>query len=198
MLETDFRRLQLLVLDVDGVMTDGRIILTPDGQEIKAFDSKDGAGIKYWIRAGGQVAFISGRSSAAVQVRADDLGVQVVRMYAKDKLPVYREVLAELGLAAAQAVVMGDDLPDLPLLRECGFSAAPSDAVPEIRQAVDYIATLPGGRGCVREVIDVVLKKSGRWGRIMARYLPAPALRAPKRGAQPGDSRLEQAEDPVQ
>jgi len=188
--ETDFRRLQLLVLDVDGVMTDGRIILTPDGHEIKSFDSKDGAGIKYWIRAGGQVAFISGRSSPAVQVRADDLGVQVVRMHAKDKLPVYREVLAELGLDAAQAVVMGDDLPDLPLLRECGFSAAPCDAVPEIRNAADYITTLPGGKGCVREVIDLVLKKSGRWGGIMARYLPAP-------GAQRVDTGRQQGKDPV-
>jgi 3-deoxy-D-manno-octulosonate 8-phosphate phosphatase (KDO 8-P phosphatase) len=195
--ETDFRRLQLLVLDVDGVMTDGRIILTPDGQEIKAFDSKDGAGIKYWIRAGGQVAFISGRGSAAVQVRADDLGVQVVRMHAKDKLPVYREVLAELGLGAAQAVVMGDDLPDLPLLRECGFSAAPSDAVPEIRQAVDYITTLAGGRGCVREVIDLVLRRSGRWGGIMARYVAATPLMAPERGAQPGRARLQRGEGPV-
>ncbi len=196
--ETDFRRLQLLVLDVDGVMTDGRIILTPDGHEIKAFDCKDGAGIKYWICAGGQVAFISGRSSPAVQVRADELGVQIVRMHAKDKLSVYREVLAELGLDAAQAVVMGDDLPDLPLLRECGFSAGPSDAVPEVRQAVDYITTLPGGRGCVREAIDLVLKKSGRWGGIMARYLPVPALGTPKRGIQPGCSRRQQGEDPVQ
>jgi 3-deoxy-D-manno-octulosonate 8-phosphate phosphatase (KDO 8-P phosphatase) len=195
--ETDFRRLQLLVLDVDGVMTDGRIILTPDGQEIKAFDSKDGAGIKYWIRAGGHVAFISGRGSQAVQVRADDLGVQVVRMHAKDKLPVYREVLAELGLSASQAVVMGDDLPDLPLLRECGFSAGPSDAVPEIRQAVDYITTLPGGRGCVREVIDLVLKRSGRWGGIMARYVPALDLMAPERGAQPGRARPRREEGPV-
>jgi 3-deoxy-D-manno-octulosonate 8-phosphate phosphatase (KDO 8-P phosphatase) len=196
--ETDFKRLQLLVLDVDGVMTDGRIILTPDGHEIKAFDCKDGAGIKYWIRAGGQVAFITGRGSPAVQLRADDLGVQVVRMHAKDKLAVYREVLAELGLDAAQAVVMGDDLPDLPLLRECGFSAGPCDAVPDIRQEVDYITTLPGGRGCVREVIDMVLKKSGRWGGIMARYMPAPALAAPKRGAQPGVSSIDDGEDQTQ
>jgi len=171
--ETDFSRIKLLVLDVDGVMTDGRIILTPDGQEIKAFDCKDGAGLKYWMRAGGRVAFITGRGSSAVKVRAEELGVRIIRMRTKDKLPAYREVLAELGLDASQAVVMGDDLPDLPLLRECGFSAAPCDAAPEVRQAVDYITTLPSGRGCVREVVDLVLKKSGRWGVIMSRYLPS-------------------------
>ena len=183
--ETDFSRIKLLVLDVDGVMTDGRIILTPDGQEIKAFDCKDGAGLKYWIRAGGQVAFITGRGSNAVKIRADELGVQTVRMHAKDKLRAYREILAELGFDASQAVVMGDDLPDLPLLRECGFSAAPSDAVGEVCQAVDYITTLPSGRGCVREVVDLLLKKSGRWGLIMSRYLPV------RQGATPAEGQVQ-------
>jgi len=171
--ETDFTRLKLLVLDVDGVLTDGRIFLSSDGAETKVFDAKDGAGIKYWIRAGGKVAFISGRSSRAMLVRAEELGVQVVRTGAKQKLPVYREVLAELGCSADEAVVMGDDLPDLPLMLRCGFSAAPADAAPEVRHAAKYISTLPGGRGCVREVIELVLRKSGRWGDITSRYLSA-------------------------
>jgi len=180
--ETDFSQIKLLVLDVDGVLTDGRIILTPDGQEIKAFDCKDGAGLKYWMRAGGQVAIITGRGSSAVQIRADELDIKTVRMHAKQKLPVYREVLAELGFAASETAVMGDDLTDLPLLRECGFSAAPSDAVGDVRQAVDYITTLPAGRGCVREVVDLLLKKSGRWERIMSRYLPQSDSAAPTEG----------------
>ncbi len=170
--ETDFSRIKLLVLDVDGVLTDGQIILTPDGQEIKGFDCKDGAGLKYWMRAGGQVAIITGRGSSAVQVRADELGVKTVRTHAKQKLPVYREVLAELGVDVSETAVMGDDLTDLPLLRECGFSAAPADAVGEVRQAVDYITTLSAGRGCVREVVELILKKSGRWDQIISRYLP--------------------------
>ncbi len=182
--ETDLSRIKLLVLDVDGVMTDGRIILTPDGQEIKAFDCKDGAGLKYWMRAGGQVAIITGRGSSAVQIRADELGVETVRMNAKRKLPVYREVLAELGFEPDQTAVMGDDLTDLPLLTECGFSAAPADAVGEVRQAVDYITTLPAGRGCVREVVELLLKKSGRWDIIMSRYLPQSAPAAPTEGPE--------------
>ena len=171
--ETDFRRLKLLVLDVDGVLTDGSIILSPDGQELKTFNTKDGAGIKYWTRAGGKVALISGRGSPAVQLRADELGVHAVRLNAKNKLPVYREVLDELGAGPEEAVVMGDDLPDLPVMRSCGFAACPADAVGEVRRVADYIATLRGGRGCVREVVELILKRSGRWDGIMSRYLPA-------------------------
>jgi len=171
MREIDYTRLELLILDVDGVLTDGRIYLAPDGAETKAFSAKDGAGIKYWIRTGGQVAFISGRGSPAMRARADELGVQTVRGNAKIKLPVYREVLAELGYEPEQTVVVGDDLPDMPLMRNCGFSACPSDAVGEICSVADYIATLGGGAGCVREVIERVLKRAGKWDRIMARYL---------------------------
>ena len=171
MREIDYQRLELLVLDVDGVLTDGRIAISPRGEEVKTFDAKDGAGIKYWIRAGGKAAMISGRESAAIQARADELGVQAVRVGAKVKLPAYREVLAELGYEPAQAIVMGDDLPDLPLMRECGYSAAPADAVAEVCRAADYIATLPGGQGCVREVVERVLKRAGKWGGILARYL---------------------------
>lgn len=173
MREIDYTRLELLVLDVDGVLTDGRIHLAPDGAETKSFHTKDGAGIKYWIRAGGKAAFITGRGSPAVAVRAAELGIHAVRTGAKVKLPVYRELLAELGYEPDQAVVMGDDLPDLPLLRRCGFAAAPVDAVAEVCQAADYIATLPGGAGCVREVIERVLKRAGKWEGILARYLQA-------------------------
>ena len=171
MREIDYGAIELMVLDVDGVLTDGRIVLSEAGEEIKVFDVKDGAGMKYWQRAGGKLAVITGRSSQAVLHRARDIGVHAVRLGAKDKLPAYREVLGELNCTAERTVVMGDDLPDLPMLRHCAFAAAPADAVEEVRQAADYVARAPGGRGCVRELVELILKSSGRWERIMARYL---------------------------
>ncbi len=164
--------IKLLVLDVDGVLTDGGIVYTADGQEIKRFDCKDGAGLKYWRRAGGQVAWITGRASDIVSRRAQELGVDVVRQGIKVKRPVLEEVFAELGVSAAQTAVIGDDLPDLPMMYGCGFSAAPADAVEEVASHVDYVCRNDGGRGCVREVIELLLKKSGKWASIMERYLP--------------------------
>ncbi len=173
MRETDYARLRLLVLDVDGVLTDGRVVLTPAGEEIKAFHVRDGAGMKYWRRVGGKLAIISGRSSPAVRLRAEELGVDAVRLGAKVKLPVCREVIAQLGVSPRETAVMGDDLTDLPLFGHCGFSAAPADAVEEVRSAADYVARRPGGEGCVREVIELILKEAGTWAQVMARYLPA-------------------------
>ena len=170
--EIDYSRIELLVLDVDGVLTDGRIVLTPGGEEIKSFSVRDEAGMKYWKRAGGKLALVTGRAAAAVRHRAEELAVDAVRLGAKRKGPACEEVLAELGVAPERACAMGDDLTDLPMLRRCGFSAAPADAVDEVRRAVDYVAAAPGGAGCVREVIELILRKSGRWERIMVRYLP--------------------------
>ncbi len=166
----DYSRIELLVLDVDGVLTDGRIMLTPSGDEIKVFNVRDGAGMKYWRRAGGKLAIISGRGSMAVTVRARELGVDFLRLNAKDKLPAFEEAMAELGVAADRTAVIGDDLPDLPLFRRCAFPAAVCDAPQEVRDAAAYVTHLPGGEGCVREVIELILKQSGRWDGIMARY----------------------------
>jgi len=172
MREVDFATIKLMVLDVDGVLTDGRITLTESGEEIKTFHARDGAGMKYWQRVGGSLAIITGRGSPAVIRRADEIGVSVVRLHAKVKLPVYHEVLAELGIPPEQTVVLGDDLTDLPILRCCGFSAAPQDAAEEVRQAVDYVCRTPGGRGCVREVVELICKRAGTWQQVLARYLP--------------------------
>lgn len=173
MAEIDFSRIELLVLDVDGVMTDGRVTLTPDGQEIKSFHVRDGSGMKYWKRAGGKLAIISGRGSEAVNRRAAELDVDAVRLKIKDKLPALREVLSVLGVSADRTAVMGDDLTDLPLLANCGFAVAVADAVDELKQAAHYVTKLPGGHGCVREVVELILKGSGRWGLIMDRYIKA-------------------------
>jgi len=171
MAETDFARIDLLVLDVDGVLTDGRVTLTGEGDEIKSFHVRDGAGMKYWKRAGGKLAIITGRGSPAVTRRAKELDVDVVRMHAKTKLPVLEEILEELGVEADRTAVVGDDLTDIPLMRHCGFSIAVADAVAEVRQRADHVTDTPGGRGAVREVIELILKGSGRWEQIMARYV---------------------------
>ncbi len=168
----DYPQLKLLVLDVDGVLTDGGIIYTAAGEEIKAFHVKDGSGMRYWKRAGGRLAILTGRSSAIVDRRAGELGVDEVRQGCKHKQPAYEAVLATMGLSARAVAVVGDDLPDLPLLRACGFSACPADAAEEVRQNVDYVCRTAGGQGVVREVVEHILRRAGRWEDILARYLP--------------------------
>ena len=162
--------IQLLVLDVDGVLTDGGIYLDAEGRELKRFHVLDGAGMKFWQRAGKQIAIISGRSSPAVVFRAGELGVTALRLNAKQKLPAYESVLAELGLSDAQTAVMGDDLPDLPLMRRSGLAIAPADAVEEVRRAADLLTRRGGGAGAVREAVEFILKGAGLWEQIMSRY----------------------------
>lgn len=174
MAEIDRARIELLVLDVDGVLTDGRITLTATGEEIKTFHVRDGAGMKYWKWAGRKLAFISGRSSQAVAHRAKELSVDTVRLNAKDKLSAYEDVLAELGVRPERTAVVGDDLTDLPMMRQCGFPVAAADAAEEVRQAAAYVTGLAGGAGCVREVVELLLKTAGLWDNVLARYLTDP------------------------
>ena len=117
------------------------------------------------------MAIITGRSSPAVSIRAESLDVDAVHLDAKVKLPLYERVLADLGYSQQQTAVIGDDLTDLPLLLRCGFAVAVADAVEEVKNAAGYITKLPGGRGCVREVVELILKGAGKWDRILARYL---------------------------
>ncbi len=167
---TALSKIELLVLDVDGVLTDGRITLSPDGAELKTFNVRDGAGMKYWKRLGKKLAMISGRGSPAVSRRAEELNVDAVRLNAKDKLPAYEEVLSELGLTDAQTAVIGDDLTDLPLLRRCALPVAVAAAAGELMDVAVYVTKLPGGAGCVRETIEWILKRTGSWSEILARY----------------------------
>ena len=163
--------IELLVLDVDGVLTDGRVVLDAEGREAKRFHVLDGAGMKYWQRVGKHVAIVSGRSSPAVVHRAAELGVTLVRQNAKDKLPAYESVLDELKLTDEQTAVMGDDLPDLPLMRRCGLPIAPANAVEEVLQAAALVTRRGGGEGAVREAIEYILRGTGLWRRIMERYM---------------------------
>ena len=172
MVRIDYTGIDLLVLDVDGVLTDGRITLTASGEEIKSFHVRDGAGMKYWKRSGRKLAIISGRGSPAVLRRAEELDVDAVRLNCHDKLPAFEAVVAELGTESQHSACIGDDLTDLPMMRLAGFCAAVADAAEEVRQAADYVTQRPGGAGAAREVIELLLKKAGLWGAVMARYLP--------------------------
>jgi 3-deoxy-D-manno-octulosonate 8-phosphate phosphatase (KDO 8-P phosphatase) len=165
-----FEGIRAVILDVDGVLTDGRIFLRDDGSETKCFHAWDGAGIKYLLRSGIQVAFLSGRESEAVRHRARELGVAHVRQGAKDKLPAYESLLADLGLSDAEVCYVGDDLPDIPVMRRVGLSVAVADAREEVRALAHYVTHASGGQGAVREVAERLLKAAGKWAAILARY----------------------------
>ncbi len=163
------RAIEVLVLDVDGVLTDGGIVYDAHGTEWKQFHVRDGSGLKYWQRAGKRVAIISGRNSRTVEVRAAELGIAPVVQGALDKIPAYRRVLDELHVRPEQAACIGDDLPDLPLLLHCGLGVAVHDAVPECRAEAAYVTRARGGRGAVREVIELILRCQGHWQRLVER-----------------------------
>jgi YrbI family 3-deoxy-D-manno-octulosonate 8-phosphate phosphatase len=158
-------RIELLIADVDGVLTDGSIIYGDTDIEIKVFHVRDGAGLKLWQAAGKQAALISGRASRAVEVRAAEVGIGQVIQSAAEKLPAYRQVLAAAGVRPEQVCYLGDDVPDLPVLAQCGLAVAVADACPEVRAAAHYVTRAAGGRGAVREVIELILRCQGKWPR---------------------------------
>lgn len=163
-------RIELLLLDVDGVLTDGGIIYADDGTEIKRFHVRDGAGLKAWQLAGHRVAILSGRRSPAVERRAAELGITIVLQGRADKRPAFEEVLAASGLSPDQVCAIGDDLPDLPVLRRAGLAVAVADACPEVRAIADYVTTVPGGTGAVRDAAEWLLKLQGKWAAVVAGY----------------------------
>ena len=165
------RKVKLLILDCDGVLTDGRIIMLPDSDETKAFDVKDGHAMVMAQRAGLRIAIISGRKSSVVRARANELGVAHLYEMAWVKTEPYEKVLAEEGLADEEVCYVGDDLVDIPLLRRSGLGVAVADAVEETKQHSHIVTTRGGGRGAVREVIEFILKAQNKWDEAMARYL---------------------------
>lgn len=162
--------IELLLLDVDGVMTDGSIIFDANGLESKSFNVKDGHGIKMLQRHGIQVGIITGRTSAVVDIRARELGIELLYQGALRKLESYDDVKAKTGLVDSQIAYMGDDIIDVPVMRRVGFAAAPPDALPEVLAVADYVTSRSGGRGAVREVCDLILRGRGFWDGIAARY----------------------------
>jgi len=164
------RRVRLLLFDVDGVMTDGTILLDADGRESKRFSIKDGTALVWARQAGLLTGVLSARSAAATTERARQLGMAIVRQQATDKAAAFAEILAERQLEADAVAYMGDDLMDLPVLRQAGLSAAPADAAEAVRARVHFVSRLPGGAGAVRELIEAVLAAQGHWPDIASRY----------------------------
>jgi 3-deoxy-D-manno-octulosonate 8-phosphate phosphatase (KDO 8-P phosphatase) len=157
--------IRLLVLDVDGVLTDGRLYFGPRGEELKAFHVRDGYGLAQLVRAGIEVAVISGRRSRAVALRCRELGIRHVIQGAGDKLAAFRTLQARLKVAPAQCACVGDDVPDVPLMQALGTAFAVADAHPAARAAAHRVTRLKGGRGAVREVCDLILGTLPRAGR---------------------------------
>ncbi len=162
--------IDLLVLDVDGVLTDGRITFDDAGRESKSFSVRDGAGLKYWHRSGKRSAILTGRQSDVVTRRGEELGVSLVRQGALQKLPALREILDALDVPAGRTAYMGDDLTDIPPMRECGLGIAVADASAEVKALADWISPIPGGRGAVRWAIEKLLRAGGLWKTILQRY----------------------------
>jgi 3-deoxy-D-manno-octulosonate 8-phosphate phosphatase (KDO 8-P phosphatase) len=165
------KEVKLLLLDVDGILTDGTIIYTPEGNEIQAFHTRDGLGIKLLQEAGVEVGLITARQSEAVTRRAQDLGMKHVFQKTRNKLAVYEQLTKELGLQASEVGYMGDDWLDLPLLVRVGFSATVADAVPEVKEVAHYTTKRKGGRGAVREVCDLILEAKGVHLTLLDKYL---------------------------
>jgi 3-deoxy-D-manno-octulosonate 8-phosphate phosphatase (KDO 8-P phosphatase) len=161
------QKIKLILLDVDGVLTDGRFGLLPDGGEIKYFSIYDGLAIRLAQKVGIEVAFISGRKSREVTARARELDVQTVIQGSNDKVRDLEKVLSEKGLSTDEVAYIGDDLPDIPVLQKVGFSAAPQNSSEPVKYYVHYVTRAKGGDGAVREVIDLLLKTSGKWDEII-------------------------------
>ncbi|MBL7106759.1 MAG: HAD hydrolase family protein [Phycisphaerae bacterium] len=166
----DLEKIRLLVLDVDGVLTDGSIIINADGSESKSFNTLDGHGIKMWQRSGAKVAFLSGRQSEPTQKRADQLGVDFCFQDIHVKFPVLEDLCKQLDIGLENVAYIGDDLPDLPIILRVGFGVCVFNAPQEIKNRADYVTSVPGGSGAVREVIEHILKNTGKWDELMQRY----------------------------
>lgn len=164
------RQVQLVLLDVDGVLTDGTLIFVAGGGEAKCFNTQDGLGIRMLAESGVAVGIITARVSEMVERRARDLGLAHILQGQDNKLAAYEAILRERNLRPPQTAYMGDDLIDLPILNRVGLSAAPANGVPEIRQRVHYVSERNGGHGAVRELCDLILEAQGNLARMVARY----------------------------
>ena len=164
------RRIRLLVLDVDGVLTDGRVIYDERGNELKFFDVQDGAGLVFWKRVGWRSTIITARRSRLVARRAKELGVDRLYQLALRKLPAFEDCLKRLHLTPEAACIIGDDLMELPLMRRAGLAVAVANAAGDTKAAAHYVTKRSGGRGAVRETVELILKAQRRWSHVLSRY----------------------------
>lgn len=167
----NLHKIKVIVLDVDGVLTDGRIGYHADGHEIKFFHVRDGHGLKLAMRAGLKVGILSGRRSAANETRAGELGLNFIYQGCKDKRTAFETMLADQHVTAEEVMYVGDDLVDMPPMRMAGFAVAVADAVPELDAVAHYRTALPGGQGAVREAVEYLLKGQDKWDSVLERYL---------------------------
>lgn len=170
-LEARAAELDWLLFDVDGVLTDGRLVYGADGEQWKVFDARDGLGLKLAQRAGLKVGLLSGRESRALEGRAQEIGVDALVMNRPDKRAAFGEFLSAHATAARRVAYLGDDLVDLPVLLACGLAFAPADAAPEVRERVHHVLARPGGRAAAREMVEIVLRARGAWDGLLADFL---------------------------
>jgi len=165
------KNIKLLILDVDGVLTDGRLFFDNDGNEYKSFHARDGHGIKLLQQTGVQVAIISGRKSSTVALRMKNLGVDHVYQGHENKIAAFNEIIEKIGIAPEQAAHVGDDLLDLPIMIRVGLAIAVNDANFAVKERADWCTVLPGGLGAVREVCDFIMQAQGNYDSVLAAYL---------------------------
>ena len=164
-------RIKLLLMDCDGVLTDGRIWIFENGEEQKGFHTRDGLGLDLLHRAGLKSGIISGRTSSAVERRAQTLGMTYVCQGCEDKRKAFADIVAQAALTNAEVAFVGDDLNDLPLTLQSGLGVAVADAAPEVRKHAHYVTNALGGYGAIREVVELILKAQGRWEDLVKHYL---------------------------
>ena len=164
------KKIKLLVLDVDGVLTDGSVVYDHEGREIKFFNVRDGHGLKLFQRAGYKIVWLSGRGSAANRVRAQELQIDHLLEDTKIKLPALEEIMRAQGVTPEETAFMGDDLIDLPPMRKVGLAMTPADAIAEARQTAHWVSDFNGGKGAVRQAVELIMKCSGKWEEVTARY----------------------------
>ncbi|MGR9073503.1 MAG: 3-deoxy-manno-octulosonate-8-phosphatase KdsC [Gammaproteobacteria bacterium] len=164
-------RIRLLTLDVDGVLTDGRLFFDNQGNEYKAFHARDGHGIKLLRRSGVEIAVISGRKAESVKLRMESLGIEHVYQGQEDKIAALEEIAGRLGIRVEESAHMGDDLLDLPVMKRAGFSIAVGDAHFAVKDYADWCTQLPGGAGAVREACDFIMQAQGKLEEVIRSYL---------------------------
>jgi 3-deoxy-D-manno-octulosonate 8-phosphate phosphatase (KDO 8-P phosphatase) len=157
------QKVRVLLLDVDGVLTDGRLLYLPDGQEARVFNGRDGLGIQLLRASGLKVGMLSGKQVEVIRRRGEELGVELLLLGIEDKVAAFDQALEKLGVKAEEVCYVGDDLPDLPLIRKAGLGCAVADAAPEVRANANIILRANGGQGAVREVCERLLKAKGNW-----------------------------------
>jgi 3-deoxy-D-manno-octulosonate 8-phosphate phosphatase (KDO 8-P phosphatase) len=163
-------KIELILSDVDGVMTDGGIHILDDGQQLVKFHIRDGMGVRLWREAGKRFGIVTGRKLESIRRRASDLWLDIVRLGVDDKLPAVDALAAEMGVTRDQICFIGDDLLDREAIRAVGMGVAVADAVEDVRHSAVYVTSVAGGQGTVREVVELILKNTGRWDDVLKRY----------------------------